>query len=98
MNLVIGFLLVAFSSSVCYGAERPPSLGAKEDQALEAVKSWFAFVDQGRYAESWEKVSPILIESIDQREWEEGFRQRQAIAGRVIEREVISYQYLDPKR
>lgn len=53
--------------------------GAQEEAARRAAEAWLPLLDSGRYAESWEPLSPKVKSDLSKRQWEVGmmgFRHR----------------------
>jgi hypothetical protein len=56
--------------------------------ATDAARQWVSLIDQGQYAESWEKASELFRESIAKPDWEESLKMVRAPLGAVVSREV----------
>ena len=61
--------------------------------AMQVADTWLAFVDSGRYAESWEESAAYFREAVPKAQWETTLVQVRGPLGLAISRKVRSATY-----
>ena len=65
----------------------------KEAQALAAARTWLAFVDEGKYGDSWETAAAYFKRAITREKWEQMLTAVRNPLGRLVSREIVSKMY-----
>ena len=82
----IAILGLCFSSSSIASAE-------KEEQALEAARTWLALVDEAIYGDSWETAAVYFKSAITKEKWVQMLTAVRNPLGRRVSRELSSKTY-----
>ena len=86
--LFVFFLSLLFFSTTTFAQnEEAAQLAQKQADA------WVKVVDEGKYAESWEKASPLFQQSVTQAQWEQAARQVRDPLGELKSRELNKAEY-----
>ena len=92
MKKYISLLLVAAGCCAfalfSVGAQSRP-----EDAAKPVAAEWLALVDAGKYAESWEKLSPTFKKAVSKRKWKSTVEKVRAPLGTLTSRELKSAEF-----
>ena len=88
-NLLLSFLLLAFSLSVAQ-----VKMDTTNQQAIKAAEKWLNLVDNGEYNKSWESAAPILQNAISKEKWNDALKGVFSPIGSFISRKIISSKYL----
>jgi len=83
----IAILGLCFSSSSIASAE-------KEEQALEAARTWLALVDEAIYGDSWETAAVYFKSAITKEKWVQMLTAVRNPLGRRVSRELSSKTYM----
>jgi hypothetical protein len=70
------------------GAEARP-----EDAAQPVAAAWLKLVDEGKYVESWEKMSPGFKKEVSKRKWNATVGKIRKPLGRLTSRQLKSAAY-----
>lgn len=87
MRSILFLLLGLAISSALFADENVIS------RAKESAKAWLAFVDSGRYGESWDEASQAFRDRITKKQWEESVQAVRHPLGKVVTREMKNAQY-----
>ncbi|MBC2595547.1 DUF4019 domain-containing protein [Ruficoccus amylovorans] len=71
------------------------ALPDREIAGREAVDTWLALVDGGKYAESWEATAPVFRTAIPKEQWVELLAKVRTPLGKVESRKLKALFYTD---
>jgi len=74
-------------------ALEPGASQSAEENARSAARKWTTLVDEGRYAESWDKASQIFRAAVRKDQWVKSLETARKPLGKVIRRNLKSEQY-----
>jgi hypothetical protein len=66
---------------------------AKEKSAVNIAKEWLKLVDEGRYAESWDKASQYFKNAVPREQWKTSLESFRSPLGEVLSRNLKSKNY-----
>ncbi len=64
-----------------------------EQLAQQSAESWLAFVDSGKYADSWQQAAEYFKNAVTQDKWEDTMRSRREPLGKLVSRKLSSAEY-----
>lgn len=82
-------LCLAFPFSALSG-----TTSTRQDEAIQAAKSFLKLVDRGDYDQSWEEASSLLISLVSKKEWVETLSGVRPPLGQSIQRSVTSSKFM----
>jgi ribosomal protein S17E len=65
----------------------------KVKSALSSAETWLSFVDEGKYADTWNEAAGYFKGAVKQEQWQEMLKAVRKPLGKVISREVKSKSY-----
>ncbi|MDH5203677.1 MAG: DUF4019 domain-containing protein [Nitrospirota bacterium] len=74
-------------------AQVPLADQAKEKSAVDASKAWLKLVDEGKYAESWNKAAQYFKNAVNKEQWKASLEAVRTPLGKVLSRKLKSKQY-----
>lgn len=66
---------------------------AAEEAAVAAAQQWLAFVDEGKYGDSWEQAAEFFKGALTKRQWEEALNGVRRPLGKVLSRSMSGKQF-----
>ena len=64
-----------------------------EKAAIEAAEAWLALLDEGKFAESWQKASEFVKAAISKEDWQKKLQVFRGTLGKVVSRNIKSRSY-----
>jgi Protein of unknown function (DUF4019) len=95
MNLKIVFLIslgVLLVAGIA-GAQNSQLEKTAEKAAIASAEKWLAVVDNGNYADSWEKAAVFSKNSVPKEQWEKSMLSFRKPLGRLVSRKVQSAKF-----
>lgn len=84
-------IAVAILTSAMMMAQDPAEVA--EEKAISAARSWLDLIDQGRYAESWEKCATLARNAVSKDQWVQSMQSARKLFGKRLARTVKSSEY-----
>lgn len=88
---------LAIGLIVCAGCHRSSEPSAVDESvtasARQAVESWLALVDQGKYDESWDESAKVFQSGVDRQKWHQMVGAVRGPLGSLVSRALKSADY-----
>jgi hypothetical protein len=66
---------------------------AAERAAQQSAQTWLAFVDAGKYGQSWSEAAPLFKQAVTQAQWESAAKGAREPLGKLQARKLQSSEY-----
>jgi len=94
MNRFIVLLAVAFGLSGVLAIGHATTAASKPEEAARATAElWLPLVDNGKYAESWEKLAPSFKDEVPKAKWIATIKEIRNPLGKLTSRKLKSAEY-----
>jgi len=92
IEITLASILLFFAVSLNTGASAQAQQRS-EQVAQQSAESWFALVDSGKYAESWQEASSMFKAHVTKEQWQSMLRASRDPLGKVTSRRLKSATY-----
>ena len=81
-------LVLSLLAATAFAADPKPEVAAQEPTAR-----WFALVDAGKFAESWQDMSPTFKKAVSQGKWKSTITEIRRPLGKVVTRKLTTTEF-----